>query len=200
MGDLNCETTEEPMINFCENFNFRHLVKEPTCFKNPTNPSLIDIILTNRSHNFLGTSTVETGLSDFHKMTITVLKTHFVKQEPKIITYRDYKSFDQPNFRTELNRELSKFNFHDMVNFKRIFLQLLNKHAPEKKKYVRGNNKEFVNKELRKAIMLRSKLRNNFLKGEGNKNMKIPHNVSVKSYFKKRTLLLSIKNSKLTNS
>ena len=29
-------------------------------------------------------------------------------------------------------------------------------------------------------------------KGEGNKNMKIPHNVSVKSYFKKRTLLLSI--------
>ena len=164
MGDLNCETTEEPMINFCENFNFRNLVKEPTCFKNPTNPSLIDIILTNRSHNFLGTSTVETGLSDFHKMTITVLKTHFVKQEPKIITYRDYKSFDQPNFRTELNRELSKFNFHDMVNFKRIFLQLLNKHAPEKKKYVRANNKEFVNKELRKAIMLRSKLRNNFLK------------------------------------
>ena len=38
------------------------------------------------------------------------------------------------------------------------------------------------------------------LKGEGNKNMKIPHNVSVKSYLKKRTLLLSIKNSKLTNS
>ena len=37
-------------------------------------------------------------------------------------------------------------------------------------------------------------------KGEGNKNMKIPHNVSVKSYLKKRTLLLSIKNSKLTNS
>ena len=36
------------------------------------------------------------------------------------------------------------------------------------------------------------------LKGEGNKNMKIPHNVSVKSYLKKRTLLLSIKNSKLT--
>ena len=30
--------------------------------------------------------------------------------------------------------------------------------------------------------------------------MKIPHNVSVKSYLKKRTLLLSIKNSKLTNS
>ena len=38
--------------------------------------------------------TVETGLSDFHKMTVTVMKKHFKKKDPIIITYRDLKSFD----------------------------------------------------------------------------------------------------------
>ena len=35
----------------------------------------------------------QTGLSDFHKITVTVIKTHFEKQKPKIINYRDYKFF-----------------------------------------------------------------------------------------------------------
>ena len=50
-----------------------------------------------------------------------------------------------------------------MVNFNGIFLQVMNIHSPKKKNYVRANNKEFVNKELRKATMLRLELRNNFL-------------------------------------
>ena len=35
----------------------------------------------------------------------------------------------------------------------------LNKHAPEKKKVLRGNEKPHVNKNLRHAIMKRSKLK-----------------------------------------
>ena len=38
--------------------------------------------------------TVETGLSDFHKMTVTVLKRYFKKKDPINITYRDLKYFD----------------------------------------------------------------------------------------------------------
>ena len=33
----------------------------------------------------------ETGLSDLHKLTFTVLKTYFQKQKPKVIKYRSYK-------------------------------------------------------------------------------------------------------------
>ena len=40
----------------------------------------------------------------------------------------------------------------------------MNRHAPQKKKYVRGNNKPFMNKTLSQAIMQRTKLRNKFLK------------------------------------
>ena len=34
------------------------------------------------------------GLSDFHKMVVTVLKTTFVKCKPSMTTYKDYMSFD----------------------------------------------------------------------------------------------------------
>ena len=34
---------------------------------------------------------IETGLSDHHKMVLTVLKTYIKKIEPTIIKYREYK-------------------------------------------------------------------------------------------------------------
>ena len=48
--------------------------------------------------------------------------------------------------------------------FKMTFLNTLNSFAPVKKKYLRANHSKFVNKELSKATMLRTKLRNKFLK------------------------------------
>ena len=50
-----------------------------------------------------------------------------------------------------------------MLNLK-VFFKELNKHAPLKKKILRHNNNAFMTKELRKEIMLRSKLKNEFNK------------------------------------
>ena len=52
---------------FGENYKLRNLTKERTCFKNPDNPTCIDLILTNKPLNFKNTYVIETGLSDFHK-------------------------------------------------------------------------------------------------------------------------------------
>ena len=49
---------------------------------------------------------------------------------------------------------------------------MLEKQLPKKKKYVRGNQSPFMNKTLSKAIMLRTKLRNKFLKYRSNENKK----------------------------
>ena len=57
-------------------------------------------MLTNRPHCFQKTSTVVTGLSDFHKMIISYLKTTFKKFPTKNIIFRDYKKFDEHNFCT----------------------------------------------------------------------------------------------------
>ena len=48
--------------------------------------------------------------------------------------------------------------------FYKVCAEVLNRHAPQKKKYVRGNSKPFMNKTLSQAIMQRTKLRNKFLK------------------------------------
>ena len=65
------------MGEFRDTYNLRNLIMGPTCFKNPLNPSCIDLILTNKPRSFQHSQTIETGLSDHHSMTITVLKSFF---------------------------------------------------------------------------------------------------------------------------
>ena len=138
MGDYNNEITETNMSSFCE-ICYYFL---PTCFKNPSNPSCIDLFLTNNANCFQKSSVFETGLSDFHKLIVTVMKSHIPKQQPKIIKYRNYKGFNETKFRSELTNILD-LNIHESRNiefFKNIFLKALNKHAPIKTKYLTARN------------------------------------------------------------
>ena len=52
MGDFNSETNEKDMADFCETYNLSNLVKDPTCYKKHSNPSSIDLLLTNRTRNY----------------------------------------------------------------------------------------------------------------------------------------------------
>ena len=79
VGDFNGLETEQDINDFMDLFALKNLVKEPTCFKSG-NPRCIDLILTNRERNFQHTTAIETGLSDFHKLIVTVLKNSFDKQ------------------------------------------------------------------------------------------------------------------------
>ena len=168
LGDFNSEFSEPCLNDFCDIYNLKNLVKEPTCYKNPGNPSCIDLFLTNRPRTFQCTATVETGISDFHKLVVTVLKTFYKKQRPKIVNYRDYKNFENGNFRQDLKKELLKFDVTNapLSKFNVTVLSVRDNHAPKKMKYIRSNNYNFMTKELRKAIMNRSKLRNKLLKTE----------------------------------
>ena len=85
LGDFNSETSENYLNDFCNVYNLRKMVKEETCFKNPENPSCIDLFLINRPRCFQNTVAVETGISDFHKMVVAVLKVFYKKQKLKII-------------------------------------------------------------------------------------------------------------------
>ena len=57
-------------------------MKQPSCYKSTTNPTYIDLILTNRLQ---GTCVLLTGLSGFHLMTLAVMKKVFKKLKPRII-------------------------------------------------------------------------------------------------------------------
>ena len=58
----------------------------------------------------------------------------------------------------------------DYRNFKDTIIDSLNKHASLKRKYLRANHWNFITKELSKAIMQRSKLRNFYLKARSDEN------------------------------
>ena len=171
-GDFNIDDDEEMIQEFLFEQNLKNLVKEPTCFKNIDNPSCIDLFLTNTQPSFQNTTTVETGLSDFHKMAVTVLKTTFPKAQPKIIYYRDYKNFDLSKFRIELREELKNSEAVGYFHFEVTFLKILEKHAPMKQKVLRANDKPYMTKALRKAIMRRSTLKTKYLKDKSDESLK----------------------------
>ena len=102
VGDLNTGMSEPFLDEVCQTYNLESIVNKPNFFKNHKNYSCIDLMLTDKQERFLQAKTVETGLSDFHKMVASVFKTSLKKQKPKIVKNRDYKSFDNEKFRESL--------------------------------------------------------------------------------------------------
>ena len=140
-------------------FDLESLIDMPTCYKS-VNPTCIYLTLTNKKNHFMKSATFETGLSDHHKLIITILRKVISKGNSKICS-------------TEITRDLTKRNLKLSQNlnfqanlsystFQAVFLEILNKIAPVK--VLRFNNNAFMTKSLRKALMLRSKLENNFNK------------------------------------
>ena len=66
--------------------------------------------------------------------------------------------------------ENQEYLLNDPDCFYKVCAEILNRHAPQMKKYVRGNNEPFMNKTLSQAIMQRTKLRNKFLKDPAEHN------------------------------
>ena len=93
--------------------------------------------------------------------TLAVLKVYHSKENPTILQYR-YHNFTNEYFRRDYLRELSfqNVNPNELDKFNFIASKPLNSHAPLIEKYVRCDQAAFMNKELHKAIMTRSRLLN----------------------------------------
>ena len=103
-------------------------------------------------------------------MTITVLKAKFPKCKPKEVMYRNYKHFDEDSFKKELRQCLGK-NRKTYMQFEEIFLKVLEKYAPIKKKIIRGNHAPYMNRTLRKSIMRRTQLQNKYYKSRNKEDL-----------------------------
>ena len=159
-GDFNVEDVEPSLDSFLYKYEAKNLVKNKTCFKSITNPSCVDLLITNSYRSFQHTTTISTGLSDFHKMSATVLKTKFEKEQAKQVHYRDYTKFNEESFRSDLRKCLPMTTSYE--TFENIFLEILEFHAPSKKKFIRANEAPYMTKSLKKAIMIRSQLESKY--------------------------------------
>ena len=161
-GDFNMTIENKNLEVFMNSFGLECLIKRPTCFQSK-NPNCIDLILANKKDLFKNSNGSEVGISDHHSLIITALKSQLVKGNAKTKLYPDYSEFNMDNFKAELDDKLKSGVVTEYSNFQNIFIQVLNNHAPAKKKIVRFNNNPLMTKTLRK-VMHRSRLKNIFIR------------------------------------
>ena len=99
IGDLNIDLNipnhdkKHFLQDLCDIFDLTNMVKDKTCFMS-TEGSSIDVMLTNKPELFYKTTTIETGLSDHHKLVLTFLRNHHsYKLKPKKDRLQRYEKY-----------------------------------------------------------------------------------------------------------
>ena len=171
LDDLNIVQDNTQLQNFCESFLLEHFIKKPTCYKGDT-PTGIDHIITNIPKRFMKSMALETGISDHHKMIMTIFCSTFAKGKPNTFYYCCYKKFNFEQFQMEHKEKLDEISNNSFDIFLEEFKTCLDKFAPLKEKNIRFNNSIFMTKSLRKAIMLSSQLKKKFNNNKSEENFK----------------------------
>ena len=166
MEDYNVEVTEASIQEFRESYFLENMVKNTTCSKNSAKTTCIDMIITNKPGIFQDAKTYETDLSEFHKLVAGTMKLGYRKRPSRVIKYRDYKDLTNEHFKNSLYEKFTNITELDYTGLEAIVLNLLSSQKPFKKRMVRANRRGFMNNEIHKAIMVKSRLRNKFLKEE----------------------------------
>ena len=138
IGDLNINfdnlkkgDTHSHMSDLCDTFSLSNLVNGVTCVKSQNGTS-IDVMLTNRPRSIHNISLIETDLSDYRKMIVSVFRAFFKRLPAKVIEHRNYQTFDQNEFLQNLHQGLIKSNsYNDEQQYDiltSIFGRVLDKH------------------------------------------------------------------------
>ena len=178
LDDFIVEADYQNMKHFYDSYSIISLIKQPTSHNNPYHPKCIDLILANMPRSFQATYVTETGLSDFHLMTLTVRRKIFKKLKPRVINYRSCKHFSNQVFKENLLEKLSQQTFvnndYGFQKFCNVTLKTLDKYAPRKAKHARGNQMPIMIKDLFKNFIKRSRLGKKYLKNsEENRKLHI---------------------------
>ena len=170
MGDLNIDLLNNnfssDFMDIINSFDMTNLVNVPTCYKSVDNPSLIDLMVTNK-HKFIKTTgTLDTGLSDFHRLTYLVLKVHRPKATKYVSTYRAFKGVNHSEFVESLSH--CPFQIMDMFSdpddqhyvFNSLFNEVVDQYYPIKTRVHKRKPPPYMTKPYRTAIYKKSHLDN----------------------------------------
>ena len=102
MEDFNVAMDDKFMIDFCKLNDPSNLIGKLTYYKNFDKATWIDLILTKKPSYLQHSNAFETGLPDFHFLTVTEIKMGFQKLKPQIITYLNYKNFNNDKLQTDM--------------------------------------------------------------------------------------------------
>lgn len=179
IGDLNFDMSRDDknfqLVNLCDVFNLANIVKQPTCFRPGSVPSLIDVFLTNKSDLCANHCNFNCGLSDMHNIIAVQLKAKVNIKKRHFISYRSFKHFDLDTFLTDTaNIDFNIDDFTDVNNaydhFAEAFKNVVDKHVPIKQKRPVAKPAPFMNKTLKQAIYKKRMLQNKYFKCKNAKN------------------------------
>ena len=128
----------DDMKGILEQFNMKNVVKGPTRITNHSK-TLIDLIVTNRKDLVKQKGTCPLGISD-HDMIYATLSASIPRDQPKIITIRNFNKFNERNFQSDTDVYYA---------WNLLFTELCNEHAPLKQIKVCSNSLPWITKEIR---------------------------------------------------
>ena len=128
----------DDMKGILEQFNMKNVVKGPTRITNHSK-TLIDLIVTNRKDLVKQKDTRSLGNSDLDMICAT-LSASIPRDQPKIITIRNFNKFNERNFQSDTDVYYA---------WNLLFTELCNEHAPLKQIKVCSNSLPWITKEIR---------------------------------------------------
>ena len=183
LGDLNYDCMDKSkgstLFDLCDIFDFRNLIKSPTCFTKNFTPSLVDVILTNKPQYCFNTLNFGCGVSDCHNFIGTVVKGSAPRIENSKKSYRSFKNFEPEVFNEDISRVPfhAAFVFDDVDDIYWAHEVLLNdvikEHAPVKERKSKIQKPPYMNGELRRSIFKKHMLFNKYKKFKTSSNWEI---------------------------
>ena len=79
------------LSNLCDIFSLSNLITGVTWVKSSVGSST-DLKVTNRPRSFHHTSLIETGMSDCHKLILSLFRAFFKRMPAKTVEYRNYSN------------------------------------------------------------------------------------------------------------
>ena len=162
--DQLCDETRNTMCRLLKTlykeYQFKQIIKNSTRVTNRSS-TLIDHFATNRPERVTNCGSLVVGFSD-HDMMFGMRKmSGNLKKEPKIIRSRQLKHYKPESFREDLAtadwKSLMNIEDVDLMSFEweRLFLKILDRHAPIRQRKVRNNYAPHINSDLRRKMFLR---------------------------------------------
>ena len=113
-----------------------------------------------------------------------MFKSTYERLPPKMQKYRSFKNFSTENFERSLQSRLPYVGPGVFSELNSAIKVSLDENAPIKTRFLRGNNKPYMNQQVRKAIMKRSALKN--------KANRSKSEIDYKAYKKQRNFVVNL--------
>ena len=160
------------LMDFCDRLCLQNQISEPTRVTEKT-MTLLDVILASHPERYATCGNLHMGPSD-HDLVYAVRKNKLPRAKALVIEYRTMRQFDIHKFLNDLKTvPWSTAYIYDDVDdlwhhWAKLYNEVLDKHAPMKKKRVRGDQLPWITPQIQREISRRNRL---FKKHAKNKDL-----------------------------